>query len=172
MGDDENAVFRLWRENRGEIDQEDLSGNLIVQPGVVTELLNRRCYERNTCHTLERRQLLSGCANQRARSRRSRVGKVRLKTPERLPMHQRKCAPRDGWQRSDGRRASARERPPCWRQSAASNCRPSTMASNNVDMEVRHASTRELGGAASIAEKRSAALDLSWSSVTALIAPF
>jgi predicted phage-related endonuclease len=45
MGNDENALLRLWREKRGEIEQEDLSGNLIVQLGVVTELLNRRWYE-------------------------------------------------------------------------------------------------------------------------------
>ncbi len=48
MGDDENALVRLWREKRGEIEPEDLSGNLIVQLGVVTEDLNRRWYEANT----------------------------------------------------------------------------------------------------------------------------
>ena len=37
MGDDEAALLRLWREKRGEIEPEDLSGNLIVQLGVVTE---------------------------------------------------------------------------------------------------------------------------------------
>jgi hypothetical protein len=41
MGDDEDALLRLWREKRGEIEPEDLSGNLIVQLGVVTEPLNR-----------------------------------------------------------------------------------------------------------------------------------
>src|SRR3982751_1965300 len=48
MGDDEPALLRLWREKRGEIEPEDLSGNLIVQLGTVTEDLNRRWYERNT----------------------------------------------------------------------------------------------------------------------------
>src|SRR6476619_2008503 len=48
MGDDENALLRLWREKRGEVEPEDLSGNLIVQLGVVTEDLNRLWYERNT----------------------------------------------------------------------------------------------------------------------------
>jgi len=48
MGDDENALLRLWREKRGEIEPKDLSGNLIVQLGVVTEDLNRRWYEANT----------------------------------------------------------------------------------------------------------------------------
>jgi predicted phage-related endonuclease len=48
MGDDEAALLRLWREKRGEIGPEDLSGNLIVQLGVVTEDLNRRWYEANT----------------------------------------------------------------------------------------------------------------------------
>ncbi len=48
MGDDEPALLRLWREKRGEVEPEDLSGNLIVQLGSVTEDLNRRWYERNT----------------------------------------------------------------------------------------------------------------------------
>ena len=48
MGDDEAALVRLWLEKRGEIGPEDLSGNLIVQLGVVTEDLNRRWYEANT----------------------------------------------------------------------------------------------------------------------------
>ena len=41
MGDDEAALLRLWREKRGEVEPEDLSANLIVQLGVVTEPLNR-----------------------------------------------------------------------------------------------------------------------------------
>src|SRR5664279_6457479 len=48
MGDDETALLRLWREKRGEVELEDLSGNLIVQLGNATEELNRRWYERNT----------------------------------------------------------------------------------------------------------------------------
>ena len=48
MGDDEAALLRLWREKRGEVEPEDLSGNLIVQLGLVTEDLNRRWYERNS----------------------------------------------------------------------------------------------------------------------------
>jgi predicted phage-related endonuclease len=52
MGHDEPALVRLWREKRGEIEPEDLSGNLIVQLGVVTEPLNRHCFERNTRQTL------------------------------------------------------------------------------------------------------------------------
>ena len=48
MGDDETALVRLWREKRSEIEPEDLSGNLIVQLGSVTEELNRHWYERNT----------------------------------------------------------------------------------------------------------------------------
>jgi predicted phage-related endonuclease len=48
MGDDEAALLRLWREKRGELEPEDLSGNLIVQLGLVTEELNRRWYEANT----------------------------------------------------------------------------------------------------------------------------
>jgi predicted phage-related endonuclease len=48
MGDDEAALLRLWREKRGEVEPEDLTGNLIVQLGAVTEHLNRHWYERNT----------------------------------------------------------------------------------------------------------------------------
>jgi predicted phage-related endonuclease len=48
MGNDEAALIRLWREKRGEIEPEDLSGNLVVQLGLVTEDLNRRWYETNT----------------------------------------------------------------------------------------------------------------------------
>src|ERR1700719_1736090 len=52
MGQDETALFRLWREKRGEVEPEDLSGNLIVQLGVATESLNRHWFERNTQQTL------------------------------------------------------------------------------------------------------------------------
>ena len=41
-GDDEAALLRLWREKRGEVEPEDLSGNLLVQLGLATEELNRR----------------------------------------------------------------------------------------------------------------------------------
>src|SRR6516164_926634 len=52
MGDDEAALLRLWREKRGEIEPEDLSGNLVVQLGVATENLNRRWYEANSGQAL------------------------------------------------------------------------------------------------------------------------
>jgi predicted phage-related endonuclease len=42
MGDDEVNLIRLWREKRGKVEPEDLSDNLIVQLGTVTEDLNRR----------------------------------------------------------------------------------------------------------------------------------
>ncbi len=48
MGSDEAALIQLWREKRGEAQPEDLSGNLVVQLGTVTEDLNRAWYERNT----------------------------------------------------------------------------------------------------------------------------
>jgi predicted phage-related endonuclease len=41
MGTDEGALIRLWQEKRGEIEPQDLSGNLIVQLGLATEELNR-----------------------------------------------------------------------------------------------------------------------------------
>jgi predicted phage-related endonuclease len=52
MGGDEAALLRLWREKRGEIDPEDLSGNLIVQVGLATEDLNRRWYQANSGQVL------------------------------------------------------------------------------------------------------------------------
>src|SRR5215813_7922103 len=52
MGDDEAALLRLWREKRGEIEPEDLSGNLVVQLGLATENLNRRWYEANAGQVL------------------------------------------------------------------------------------------------------------------------
>src|ERR1700677_3092657 len=48
MGDDEAALLRLWQEKRGEIEPEDLSGNLLVQLRLATEELNRCWYEANT----------------------------------------------------------------------------------------------------------------------------
>jgi predicted phage-related endonuclease len=48
MGNDADRLVRLWREKRGEVEPEDLSGDLIVQLGTVTEPLNRSWYERNT----------------------------------------------------------------------------------------------------------------------------
>jgi predicted phage-related endonuclease len=48
VGADEDALLHLWREKRGEIEPEDLAGNLIVQLGIVTEPLNRHWYQRNT----------------------------------------------------------------------------------------------------------------------------
>jgi hypothetical protein len=48
MGSDEAALVRLWQEKRGELEPDDLSGNLIVQLGAATEDLNRSWYERNT----------------------------------------------------------------------------------------------------------------------------
>jgi predicted phage-related endonuclease len=53
MGDDEAALLRLWHEKRGEAEPENLSDNLIVQLGTVTEDLNRRWYERNTGHAIK-----------------------------------------------------------------------------------------------------------------------
>src|SRR6516165_9464075 len=48
MGDNEAALVRLWQEKRGEVDPEDLSGELVVQLGTTTEQLNRHWYEKNS----------------------------------------------------------------------------------------------------------------------------
>jgi predicted phage-related endonuclease len=52
MGNDESALLRLWREKRGDVEPEDLSGNLVVQLGVATEDLNRRWYQANSSQVL------------------------------------------------------------------------------------------------------------------------
>jgi hypothetical protein len=52
-GNNQVALLRLWREKRGEVEPEDLSGNLIVQLGIATEPLNRHWFERNTRRTLK-----------------------------------------------------------------------------------------------------------------------
>jgi predicted phage-related endonuclease len=52
MGNDEAALIRLWREKRGDVEPESLSGNLVVQLGVATEDLNRRWYQANTGQVL------------------------------------------------------------------------------------------------------------------------
>ena len=46
MGGDETALIELWQQKRGEAEPPDLSGNLIVQLGLVTEGLNRFWFER------------------------------------------------------------------------------------------------------------------------------
>jgi predicted phage-related endonuclease len=52
MGHDEAALVRLWQEKRGEVEPQDLTGNLIVQLGLATEDLNRRWYEANSGQVL------------------------------------------------------------------------------------------------------------------------
>lgn len=52
MSQNEAALVRLWREKRGEVEPEDLSGNLIVQLGLATEDLNRRCYQGQSGRTV------------------------------------------------------------------------------------------------------------------------
>ena len=56
MGDDEDALVRLWQEKRGEAAPIDLSGELLVQLGIATEQLNRAWYERNSGHRVGHRQ--------------------------------------------------------------------------------------------------------------------
>jgi predicted phage-related endonuclease len=58
MDDDESKLIRLWQEKRGEVEPEDLSRDLVVQLGSITEDLNRAWYERcsgNVIHDVQRR---------------------------------------------------------------------------------------------------------------------
>jgi hypothetical protein len=52
LGDNEAALLRLWREKRGEVEPEDLSSDLLIQLGTVTEHLNRHWFEKNTGHVV------------------------------------------------------------------------------------------------------------------------
>lgn len=52
MGDDQDRLLRLWREKRGEALPIDLSNDLIVQLGTITEDLNRTWYERTSGYTV------------------------------------------------------------------------------------------------------------------------
>src|SRR3954467_6793215 len=52
LGNDATDLVRLWQGKRGEIEPEDLSGNLLVQFGSATEELNRRWFERGTGRSL------------------------------------------------------------------------------------------------------------------------
>jgi predicted phage-related endonuclease len=53
MGNDEAMLVRLWHEKRGEVEPEDLSDNLVVQLGMVTEDLNRRWFEHSTGNAIK-----------------------------------------------------------------------------------------------------------------------
>jgi len=48
MGNDQAALLRLWQEKRGEREPQDLSNDLLVQLGLITEHLNRLWYEKHT----------------------------------------------------------------------------------------------------------------------------
>ena len=52
MGEDDAALTRLWNEKRGEVEPEDLSGDLLVQLGSATEHLNLHWFEKNTGHAV------------------------------------------------------------------------------------------------------------------------
>jgi predicted phage-related endonuclease len=53
MGNDEAKLVRLFREKRGEVEPEDLSQDLLVQLGTVTEELNRTWYQHCTGHAVQ-----------------------------------------------------------------------------------------------------------------------
>jgi predicted phage-related endonuclease len=84
MGDDEAALLRLWREKRGEVEPEDLSGNLIVQLGQATEDLNRLWYERNTGQAVKDVQRRVQRSPQDRRSKRRRQNISRCGVPQSL----------------------------------------------------------------------------------------
>ena len=52
MSEDEAPLLQLWKEKRGEIEPQDLTGDLLVQLGSATEQLNRHWFEKNTGHVV------------------------------------------------------------------------------------------------------------------------
>ena len=128
MGDNEEALLRLWREKRGEVEPKDLSGNLLVQLGVVTEELNRRWYETNTGQILI--DVIRSCAGWRPRwmagyraarpcSRPSSCSPGRSRKKRRCRNTRRSSSTICGWRRPDQRavgdhrrRQVDRSRPP------------------------------------------------------------
>ena len=100
MGDDEAALVRLWREKRGEVEPEDLSANLIVQLGNVTEHLNRHWYEKNTGHVVTevQWQVFHTVHRWMAATLDGRVAETGAVGPEELPKRRRQRKPG----RSDG----------------------------------------------------------------------
>jgi len=48
MGGNTDRIYRLWQEKRGEVEGDDLSGNLAVQMGSFTEPLNIAWFEKQT----------------------------------------------------------------------------------------------------------------------------
>jgi predicted phage-related endonuclease len=61
LGGSEEALLRLWREKRGEVEAEDLSGKLAVVLGCWTEAFNRQWYEKLTGEEVERVGLSLRC---------------------------------------------------------------------------------------------------------------
>jgi predicted phage-related endonuclease len=55
MSGDADKLIRLWRENRGEAEPEDLSDNLAVVMGSFTEPLNVAWFEKQTGYNVTRR---------------------------------------------------------------------------------------------------------------------
>lgn len=48
MSGNDDKIIRLWREKRGEIEPEDMSGEIPVLMGIITEQLNLALFERKT----------------------------------------------------------------------------------------------------------------------------
>jgi hypothetical protein len=56
VDDEGDSLIRLWREKRGKVEFEDLSGNLIVRLGAVAEDPNRPLCALNTSHVVTEAQ--------------------------------------------------------------------------------------------------------------------
>lgn len=67
LGGQDEAVLRLWREKRGELDPVDLSDVLPVAMGVWTEDFNRQWYEKMTGFDVSQQQASFTCPKNRWR---------------------------------------------------------------------------------------------------------
>jgi hypothetical protein len=85
MGDDKAALLRLWKEKRGEVEPKDLSGDLLVQLGALTEHLNQHWYEKNVGHSV----------GMQSRTQRVRFPGLRRRTPWPPPFSSMNSTPAD-----------------------------------------------------------------------------
>ncbi len=62
LSGDAEKIMQLWREKRGEVEAEDLTGVLPVMLGSWTEAFNRQWYERDTGYLVTQVGVSLGCA--------------------------------------------------------------------------------------------------------------
>jgi len=111
MNQEDNALMRLWQDERGKLGPDDLPGDLIVQLGIDTANLNRTWCERST----ERPQSAHYASFSCVSSPCEHASLLPLRSPARI-----RFPP------TRGRGASSRSQPPILRDASSRNPRWST----------------------------------------------